>query len=307
MKTDRSQDPLQTIATHYSALWHALSRDGDTPRDRDETRLLIDRVRDALDRRQARIDNANATFIANTFLLEDVVYDGNPMQVHRIRHRDLRTLHALKTVHPDQADDAVSRDLLLREARLSMTFGHRNILSTQILLRLPDARPALILEWMPFKLSDRMNRDPFSLHDIQDAMTSLLSGLEAIHMAGLVHADISPDNLLLAGRQLTGLKIADFGVALERGQRHTDLQLAKAGHTEFSAPEQVEGRILDNRADLYSCGRILMLLVERCPDGGRQTGKLSALARCLTEHNPDNRPQDTSAVLEQLMCIGTRD
>ncbi len=303
MNTNRSSDPLQDIATHFSALWRVLSCEGDAPRDPEETRLLVDRVRDALDRRLTRVENASVAFIANSFLVEDVAYDRTPTQILRVRHRDLQTLHALKTLHADQASNAVARDLLLREARLSMTLSHRNIVDTQIALRLSDGRPAIIFEWMPLKLSDRLNRGPLSFDEIQSSLRSVLSGLEAIHAAGLVHADISPDNLLLADCQLTRLKIADFGIALERGQRHADLQLAKAGHSKFSAPEQIEGHLLDDRADLYSCGQVLILLLARCPDGNKVAGQLAALARYLTQQDRNNRPESASAALERLMNI----
>lgn len=300
MKPDESPDPLQTISVHFSALWQALSRDGDTLRAADDIRLLVDRVRDALDRRLARMENRDVAFIANSFLLEDLVHDGSSMQIHRLRHRDLGSLHAMKTPCPCAADNGLARDLLLREARLAMTFNHRNVLTAQTLLRLPDGRPALISEWMPFTLSDRLNNGSFSFEEIQDAMTSIVSGLEAIHMAGLIHADIAPDNLLLKDHHLTDLKIADFGIALQRGQRHVDLELARAGHAGFSAPEQVKGHVLDGRADLYSCGRILKLLVARCSVDDNATRQLSALARELTAHDPDDRPDNAAAVMERL-------
>ncbi|MCX8280053.1 protein kinase [Phyllobacterium sp. 0TCS1.6C] len=307
MKPDESPDPLRTIAARYSALWQALSRDGDTPRADDDVRLLVDRVRDALDRRQARIENGDVTFIANSFLLEQLVHDGSTTQVHRIRHRDLGSLHAMKTLRSSEGDNVSARELLLREARLATTFNHGNILAPQILLRLPDGRPALISDWMPFTLSGRLNGDPLSIEDIRDAMAGMVSGLQAIHMAGLVHADIAPDNLLLKDRQLSGLKISDFGIALKRGQRHADLELARAGHAEFSAPEQVDGDVLDGRADLYSCGRILQLLMARCPVDDGATRQLSALARDLTAHDPGNRPQTAAAVSERLRDMDRSD
>ncbi|MCO4318059.1 protein kinase [Phyllobacterium sp. 21LDTY02-6] len=307
MKPDESPDPLRTIAARYSALWQALSRDGDTPRADDDVRLLVDRVRDALDRRQARIENRDVTFIANSFLLEQLVHDGSTTQVHRIRHRDLGSLHAMKTLRSSEGDNVSARELLLREARLATTFNHRNILAPQILLRLPDGRPALISDWMPFTLSGRLNGDPLSIEDIRDAMAGMVSGLQAIHMAGLVHADIAPDNLLLKDRQLSGLKISDFGIALKRGQRHADLELARAGHAEFSAPEQVDGDVLDGRADLYSCGRILELLMARCPVDDGATRQLSALARDLTAQDPGNRPQTAAAVSERLRDMDRSD
>jgi type VI secretion system protein ImpN len=305
MSADRRSEGLREIASCYSALWRALSHDGNTRREPGEVRLLTDRVRDALDRRQARPENADVTFIANSFLLEDLIYQGSSVQVHRIRHRDLQTLYALKTLCPEHADNVVARDLLLREARLSMMLRHRHILAAHIVLRLPDGRPALVLGWMPNKLSDRLNAGMFSLRDILDVTAAVLSGLETVHAAGLVHADISPDNLLLAGLDLADVTIADFGITIEKGRRHADLGLAAAGHTEFAAPEQSAGCPLDDRSDLYACGRILMLMLERCPDKGDAVDRLSALAQRLTEPNPDSRPGNASATLELLSRIET--
>ncbi|MEI5681072.1 MULTISPECIES: protein kinase domain-containing protein [unclassified Mesorhizobium] len=303
MSADQPPDGLEDIAARFSALWRALSHDGDVPRAPAETAMLADRVRDALDRRLSRLDEANATFIASTFVVEELVHDGMPAQIHRVRHRDLQTLHALKTLRPDRADDAVSRHLLLREARLSMTINHRNVASVQTALRLPDGRPALVAAWMPFSLSDCLNTRSFSPRDVHQVMISILSGLEAIHSAGLIHADIAPDNLLLSGEDLKDLKIVDFGIALERGQRHADLDLAAAGHSEFSAPEQKEGMVLDGRADLYACGLILNLLLERCGDESGVCEQLAALAEHLSQQDRENRPESASAALRLLMKI----
>lgn len=303
MSAERSTDGLEDIAAHFSALWRALSHDGDTPRDPTETGMLADRVRDALDRRLSRLDEANAAFIANTFVVEAVVHDGMPVQVHRVRHRDLQTFHALKTLRPDHADDAVSRDLLLREARLSMTINHPNVASVQTALRLPDGRPAVVAAWMPFTLSDCLNTRSFSPRNAYQVMTSVLSGLEAIHAAGLIHADIAPDNLLLSGEDLEELKITDFGIALEQGERHADLDLIPAGHSEFSAPEQKEGVILDGRADLYASGLILNLLLERFEGKSGVREQLTALAGHLSQRDREKRPESASAALRLLMKI----
>ncbi|SFU10854.1 protein kinase [Mesorhizobium sp. YR577] len=303
MSADQPPDGLNDIAARFSELWRALSHDGDAPREPAETGMLADRVRDALDRRLSQLNEANAIFIANTFVVEAVVHDGMPAQVHRVRHRDLQTLHALKTLRPDHADDAVSRDLLLREARLSMKISHPNVASVHTALRLADGRPALIAAWMPFTLSDCLNTQLFSPREIRQAMISILSGVEAVHAAGLIHADIAPDNLLLSGEDLKDLKIADFGIALERGQRHGDLDLAAAGHSEFSAPEQMEGMVLDGRADLYACGLILTLLLERCEGEGRVQEKLAVLAGHLSQQERKSRPENVSAALRLLMKI----
>lgn len=128
------------------------------------------------------------------------------------------------------------------------------IATTQMALRLPDGRPALVLEWLPESLARRLETGkPFALGEIRLLLEGLLRGLGAIHAQGLVHADIAPDNLLLESGDLSRPKIADFGIAVESGRRHADLGLARAGRCGFATPEQLAG---DARTDLYACRRI---------------------------------------------------
>lgn len=291
---------LEAIAAHFAALWRALSQDDAGPRPPAETRLLTDSVRDALDRRLARLQPVEASMIANSFTLEALAHEGLLTQIYRLRQRDLGTLHALKTLRPDQADDVVARELLLREARFGTRLRHRHLAAPSLALRLDDGRPALLLDWLPASLADRLNAGPFSGQEVAAVATAMLSGLQAVHAAGLVHADLAPDNLIYDGENLADLRIADFGIALEAGQRHGDLDLAQAGREAYSAPEQQAGQALDGRADLFACGRILHELLERCGDAPASTAPLARLAACLVHPGRDARPASAQVALALL-------
>jgi type VI secretion system protein ImpN len=136
--------------------------------------------------------------------------------------------------------------------------------------------------------------------DVRDGMTALLLGLEAIHAAGYVHCDISPANLLLPGNDYRRLKIADFGVALERGQRHRDLDIVKAATPLFTAPELSEGGHADSRADLYSAGCVMNALLDRCDGLGDEADALRALAQHLSQPDPSKRPASAIEALALL-------
>ena len=291
---------LEAIATRFAALWQALSRNVAGPRTPTETNLLADRVRDALDRRLDRLDAAEPGFIANSFALEAIVHEGALTQIHRLRHRDLGTLHALKTLRPDQADNVVARDLLLREARFGARLRHRHVAAATAALRLADGRPALLIDWLPSSLAKRMRKAPFVRDEVAGIAAALLSGLEAVHAAGLVHADLAPDNLLYDGEDLATLRIADFGIALEAGQCHGDIDLAKAGRAGFSAPEQQAAKPLDGRADLYACGRILQMLLEDRADPPKADDPLRKLAGQLARPDRDQRPSSAGIALAML-------
>ncbi|WP_029871463.1 serine/threonine-protein kinase [Rhizobium leguminosarum] len=282
------------IARRFSHLWQALN-DGSP-----ETRqILVDRVRDALDRGEARLRDADCEIVANSFMLEALIRDGAATRVYRARHRDLGTFHAIKVPRPDHADDPVLRKLMLREAEIGMALRHPHIAATQTVLRLADGRPALVMEWIGSRLAELLQARPLSLGEITSAMTSVLSGLEAIHAGGFVHCDLSPLNLLADG-DLSRLKIADFGIALKRGSRHGQFDLAFAGQPDFASPEQMAGEPLDERSDLYAAGCLLSLLLGHCDEESDGTESLRALANRLSQQVPQDRPENARAALHLL-------
>ncbi|OWV80452.1 hypothetical protein ATY78_07130 [Rhizobium sp. R635] len=291
MTPDQSVD-FEEITHRFSHLWQALNCGSDETR-----QILIDRVRDALDRGEARLSGAAPGIIANSFVLEALVHDGAATQIYRARHRDLGTLHAIKMPRPDHADDPVLRKLMLREAEIGMALRHPHISGTQAVLRLADGRPALIMEWLGSRLADRLREKPLSPDEVISIMISVLSSLEAIHAAGFVHCDLSPLNLLFADGDLCGLKIADFGIAIETGSRHGQLDLAFAGQPDFASPEQMAGRPLNGRSDLYAAGLLLSLLLRHCDGEGEE---LQALAIRLSQRNPEDRPENAKAALHLL-------
>ncbi|PDT16609.1 hypothetical protein CO670_11620 [Rhizobium sp. J15] len=293
MADDHPAD-FEEIARRFSHLWQALNSHAHSP---DIRKMLIDRVRDALDRGEARFGEADPAIIANSFVLEAMVHDGAATQVYRARHRDLGTLHAIKMPRPDHADDPVLRKLILREAEIGTALRHPHIAGTQTVLRLADGRPALIMEWLGNRLADLLQERPLTPREITDVMTSVLSGLKAIHAAGLVHCDLSPLNLLFDG-DLPHLKIADFGIALKAGCRHEEFDLAFAGQPDFASPEQTAGGPLDGRSDLYAAGRLLALLLSHC--SAERDEKLEALAIRLSQPNPQDRPENAEAALHLL-------
>ncbi|MGO7591663.1 serine/threonine-protein kinase [Rhizobium leguminosarum] len=285
---------FEEIARRFSHLWQALNEG--SPRTR---QILVDRVRDALDRGEARVRDADCQIVANSFMLETLIHDGAATRVYRARHRDLGTFHAIKMPLPDHADDPVLRKLMLREAEIGMALRHPHIAVTQSVLRLADGRPALVMEWLGSRLAELWHERPLSLGEVTSVMTSVLSGLEAIHAAGFVHCDLSPLNLL-AGDDLSSLKIADFGIALKRGCRHDEFDLAFAGQPDFASPEQMAGQPLDERSDLYATGCLLSLLLSRCDEESDGSEALKALANHLSQQDPQARPENARAALHLL-------
>ncbi|RWX81505.1 serine/threonine protein kinase [Neorhizobium lilium] len=307
MRPDTLQIALEETARRFSKLWHVLNHGTDGPHSPETRRMLVDRVRDALDRGQARLADTDGQFIANSFALDALVHQGPTTEVHRARHRDLGTFHAIKMIRPDCAGDAGARDLLLREAAIGLTVRHGNVASTQTVIRLEDGRPALVMEWLEHRLSTALHTRQLSAADVIAVITAILSGLDAIHAVGFVHCDLSPVNLLMAGKNLSQIKIADFGIALGTGHRHGELDLSFAGQPNFASPEQKAGQPLDGRSDLYSAGLLLSLLLRHCSDPSDKIEALKAISIQLSRKMPADRPQHAKAALMMLANLGKSD
>ena len=300
MTPNPTSEDMKEIAARFAGLLRLLTHDGETKRPIDIRDLLIDRLRDALDRRLPSMSEGEPAFIANTFLVEAVIHSNPRTVVSRLRHRDLGTWHALKTVGDDQRNDAVAKTMLLREARIGIALRHPNLVAVECVVRLADGRPAIIAEWAGPPLSQRLSADAISLADVTRTMRSLLFGLHAIHHAGYVHGDISPSNLLLCDDDFTRLKIADFGSAIECGRCYRDLDIAKAATPGFAAPELSPTEAADPRADLYSAGCVMKLLLEHCPEANDATASLKSVMAQLTNHAPSERPPNAMAAVELI-------
>ncbi|MEO6773681.1 MAG: serine/threonine-protein kinase [Kofleriaceae bacterium] len=160
-----------------------------------------------------------------------------------------------------------------------------------------------------------------SLPRIRTVAAQVLAGLAAIHRAGLVHADLKSDNLLVDGDQLT---IIDFGLAREASCADRHLI---SGTPEYMAPELIRGESITAAADLYSVGVILYELLTgttpfgggsaatiferhlhdevvppsaRCPDRAIPAALDALVVRALAKH-PADRHADADELLEALL------
>lgn len=289
----------QELARQYAALWAVLNREGGRRRSDEEIHLLVNRVRDALDRHLEEICQSEPRFVANTFAIEETIYRSEHVEVLSVRHRDLGVRFAMKTLPVPCANDVVAKDMLLREARLGMSVMHPNVIVTHMVLRLPDGRPAVIIDRMRESLTDRLETAPLSASNTVDLLRGLLTGLDAIHSAGIVHCDIAPGNILFDCDGFGNAKLADFGIALRKGETHGDFDIRVAANPDFAAPEQLAGGKLDARTDLYACGRLMELLLHRCTDTP-VAAALRKVSERLLDKDQEKRPAKAGQVIQML-------
>jgi type VI secretion system protein ImpN len=302
MTQDLGAEDQRDIAARFSRLMRLVTHDGDAERPPEIRDGLVDRLRDALDRQLPHFPAEDAAFVAGSFVIEASVHRGATTEVSRLRHRDLGSLHAMKTVAADHADDAVARALLLREARIGLDFRHPHLIHTQTALRLGDGRPAIVTEWAGGgSLSQRLVHGailPFA--GVLKTMSGLLGGLAAMHEADYVHCDIAPGNLFFADNGFGHLQIGDFGVALERGGRHREFDIETAMTPAFAPREQAAGEPAEPAWDLYAAGCIMSVLIERCSGPEGAIGQLRDIATRLRGGSLSTALPSAAAALELL-------
>jgi beta-lactamase class A len=170
---------------------------------------------------------------------------------------------ALKVVRADLAADPTFVARFLREAHAVARLQHPHILAlydfgeqgTRAFLVMPYVDGGTLADWL---------RRPHTPGEVVALLRPIAAALDHAHRQGIVHRDVKPSNILLVadGTPL----LADFGIARVSGDAALTRTGAGAGTPAYMAPEQITGRPLDGRADLYALGVILYeALVGRSP------------------------------------------
>ena len=167
-------------------------------------------------------------------------------------------------------NDKETIDRLFVEAKAVNAIHHDSVVGIRDVAMLPDRRPYVVMELVDGPtLRAILRDDPMpALPRLARWMTDVLGGLAAAHAIGVVHRDLKPENIVItqAGRA----KVLDFGIAkVTRALPgaiipHTATGVA-LGTPDYMAPEQILGKALDGRADVYAAGIVLFEAGHRPP------------------------------------------
>jgi serine/threonine-protein kinase len=185
--------------------------------------------------------------------------------VYLARQLGLHRKVAIKTLRPDTLGDADGVARLRREAHVIRRLTHPNTVRIYEFGESDDGVWFIAMEYLDGLTLDRALRERGALpQDLVIAIAQqVLRSLAEAHAHGIVHRDIKPNNIMLC-RQIGAnnlVKVLDFGLArLQDGLQFTTLTGRPMGTPTYMSPEQLFGRDVDARSDLYSLGLTLFEL-----------------------------------------------
>ncbi|MBN1656223.1 MAG: serine/threonine protein kinase [Deltaproteobacteria bacterium] len=224
--------------------------------------------------------------IAGKYRLNRVIGEGGIGAVWEATHLTLNSPVAIKFIDCGGPHGAQIADRFLREARISAAVRHRNVV--QIMdFGTSDDGPYMVMEYLEgHSLGSEIRQAPMPVARVVEIVVQVLSGLTAVHDAGIVHKDLKPDNIFLV-KQSDGYypKILDFGVSKGidpisgPSSAVTTHQGALSGTPQYMSPEQARGiRDIDPRSDIYSLGVIMYeALTGKVPYYAEHVGDLIVL------------------------------
>jgi eukaryotic-like serine/threonine-protein kinase len=262
---------------------------------------------------------------------------GGMGEVYRARDTRLERTVAIKILSQLSSDPG-RRQRFEREAKAISGLNHPNICVLHDIGH-QDGIDYLVMECVEGEtLAKRLEKGPLPLEQVLKYGTQIADALDKAHRAGIVHRDLKPQNIMLTA---TGAKLLDFGLAksasslvdlaamtITKAESPITEQGTIVGTFQYMSPEQVEGRDLDGRSDIFTLGAVLYEMVtgQRAFEGKSRLSVASAILEkepaplttlkpltppaldhairnCLAK-DPDDRWQTARDLSHQLKWIG---
>lgn len=270
--------------------------------------------------------------VDSKYRLQGVLGRGGLGTVFQAEHVGSLMKVAVKLLHPRFSERPEYRRALLPEARRAATVTNERCARLLDVGETADGGTYLAMELVDGDTLDTLIRGgALAPAHAVDVLVQVAEALVAIHAGGLVHCDLSPRNVMVATRGgALVAKVLDFGIArsvsMTAGERPDDGEFSGFANLAFSAPEQLAGREVDTRADLYSLGALAWFMLTGKPpidDSDKARAARAAVAgeleswpgvagvprrlqrlitRCLAL-DPEDRPSSAAAVRRELLVI----
>jgi serine/threonine protein kinase len=203
------------------------------------------------------------------------IREGGMGALYLVRHRLLNERRVIKVMRPELAQSAEQQKRFLREAQTATRLKHENIVGFYDFFMDQEGTASMVMEYIEgITLRDMIRSSgPLPIALGVRLSSQCLAGLDYLHRKGIVHRDISPDNIMVTADEdgTFHAKLIDLGIAriaqMDEGLTRTGEFLGKL---RYSSPEQLLGRSssnpIDGRSDIFSLGVVIYeMLTGSCP------------------------------------------
>ncbi len=190
--------------------------------------------------------------------------EGGMGVVYKAEDTQLRRTVALKFLPRETLDEEEVKARLIREAQAAAALDHPNI--CQVFgIHEEDGETFIAMAYIDGpSLAEKIKERPLPLDEALAMAAQIAEGLHEAHEHGVVHRDIKPQNVMLTSKGQ--VKILDFGLASLTGRSKLTKTGTTMGTPAYMAPEQLEGRNVDRRADVWALGCVLYeMLTQKTP------------------------------------------
>ena len=262
--------------------------------------------------------------LGSRYTLTEVLGTGGMATVWRARDEVLGREVAVKVLSPQYAADPGFLTRFEREARHAASVSSPRLV-TVFDSGIDEGTPFLVMELVTGRTLRQVlaEASPLPVGQAVAIAAAVCEGLDAAHAAGLVHRDITPANIMLAGEDV---KILDFGIARADGTAAGTLTGTILGTAAYLSPEQSAGYPAGPQSDLYSLGCVLFEMLagtppftaespvgvayrqvhdDPGPPSARRPGlspSLDAITARLLAKNPNDRPMTAAAARTGLLA-----
>ncbi len=263
------------------------------------------------------------TLIMDTYEIEKLINSGGMGEVYRGRNIHNGEPVAIKIVLPALAHDPKIVALFQKESTVLSRLSHDAIVRYHTFtIDRSIGRPCMVMEFVSgTPLGERVEQGPMPLDEVKVMFRRVAGGLDKAHRAGVVHRDLSPDNVILEEGSVDHAKLIDFGIAKSASFGGGTLLGGQfAGKFNWVAPEQLGafGGLVDGRSDIYSLallvaaasrGKVIQMgdsIVDAVgkrasvPDLTGVDPELLPLLRYMLQPDPGQRPATMAAVIAAL-------
>jgi serine/threonine protein kinase len=265
------------------------------------------------------------------YAIDKLIGEGGMGRVYLAHHQTLpNKRYAFKVLLGDHAASTAMRARFTREAERASQLDHPNVVKVVDFGQTKHGLLYIVMDYVEGpSLVTLIDEGPMSAARVVTLARAMCEGLDYAHGTGIVHRDLKPENVLVTpGPDGPVPRLVDFGLALSIDQ--SDARLTESGMTmgtpAFAAPEQLAGKPIDHRADLYALGMTMFEMLtggvqpfegqvmevvsarttrdaprlsQRAPRISVPRGLEDVVAR-LTRRKPDERYQSARSVIDAL-------